>query len=331
MEIVSPYFSPGEYLERAYTHQKEIGGDYIPFYDILEKLFKDAIQSDEAATRVSLFIFSRDDPLSVYSGVISSIISAAQQLSEARDLEMLAKLALALSRLPSARNESSKTLHLNFNLNTYGIAPGQVIAVDDGKIWSELSGFATELGDSMRGIFSLLPNLIALSNLACTGPTAYINDGTPEHIAEQQWTNQNTFAAYIIYSSNDSPCNFDYLYQYAFRVLADSLEWDARTVEGMDSLHSLRAAMRWIAIAGGEVWNRTRRDGGWAVAGPLWCEEWEEDVDEGASNMHNEITSTRWLWWAARLDQLAESNMIDEESKAMARSSADIIRGFEEN
>jgi hypothetical protein len=89
--------------------------------------------------------------------------------------------------------------------------------------------------------------------------------------------------------------------------------------------------MRWIAIAGGEVWNRTRRDGGWAVAGPLWCEEWEEDVDEGASNMHNEITSTRWLWWAARLDQLAESNMIDEESKAMARSSADIIRGFEEN
>jgi hypothetical protein len=245
MEVVSPYFSHEEYLERAYAYQRETGGDYTPFYDILEKLFKSAIQPGEAATRVSAFVFSDEDFLSVYSGVISSIISAAQQLSEAHDLGTLTNLVLALSRLPNARNESSKTLHLNSNLNTYGIAPGQAIKVDDGKIWSELPGFATELGDCMRGISSLLSNLI-LSNLAYTGPTAYINDGTPEHIAEQQWTNQNTFVAYLIHGSRNSPCNFDYLFQYVFRVLADSLEWDARTVEGMDSLHSLRAAMRWI-------------------------------------------------------------------------------------
>jgi hypothetical protein len=169
-----------------------------------------------------------------------------------------------------------------------------------------------------------------LSNLTCTGSTAYINDGTPEHIAEQQWTNQNTLAAYLIHGGSDSPCNFDYLYQYAFRVLADSLEWDARTVEGMDSLYSLRAAMRWIQIAGDEVWGRTRTDGGWAVAGPLWLREWEGEDVEQESNAHNMVISARWLWWAGRLDELAESNMIDDESKAMARFSADIIRGFDE-
>jgi hypothetical protein len=330
MEIVSPYLSPEEYLERAYAHQKEIGGIYIPFYDILGELFKDLIQPDKAATHVSSFIFSNEDFLSVYSGVISSIISAAQELSEAHDLDKLANLVLALSQLPDIRNESSETLHLNFNLNTYEIAPGQVFKVDDEKIWSELPGFATDLGDCMRGTFSLLPNLKPLSNLACTGPTAYINDGTPEHIAEQHWTNQNTFAAYLIHGSSDSPCDFNYLYQYGFRVLADSLEWDARTVEGMDSLHSLRATMRWITIAGDEVWERTRTYGGWAVAGPLWLEVWEgEDVDEQENNAINSITLTRWLLWAGRLNGLAESNMIDEESKAMARSSAETIRGFE--
>jgi hypothetical protein len=311
MDTTNLCVSHAEYLERVYTYQRETGGHYIPFYDILEKLFEDAIELDEAATRVSSFIFSDSGPLSIYTGVISSIISAAYNLSEARDLEKLANLGLALSRLPEIRNESSETLCLHFDLKDYEITPGQVIKVENGKIWSDLPGFATDLCDCMRG------------------PTAYISDGTPEHIAEQQWTNQNTFAAYLIHGSNNSPCNFDYLYQYALRVLAESLEWDARTVEGMDSLHSLRAAMRWILIAGNEIWERTRTNGGWAVAGPLWLENVYEDDDGEASNMHDLITSARWSWWAARLDELAESNMIDEESKAMAKSSAHSIEGLE--
>jgi hypothetical protein len=180
MEIVSPYFSHGEYLERAYAHQEETGGQYIPFYHILEKLFKDLIQPDKAATHVSSFIFSNDDFLSVYSGVVTSIIAAAQQLSEARDLEKLATLVLALSQLPDIRNESSETLDLNFNLNTSEISPGQVIKVDDGKIWSELPGFATDLGDCMRGIFpsflTLYRDLILLPQvLQPTSMTAHPN------------------------------------------------------------------------------------------------------------------------------------------------------------
>jgi hypothetical protein len=180
MEIVSPYFSPEEYLERAYAHQKEIGGIYIPFYDILGKLFKDLILSDEAATRISSFVFSNDDFLSVYSGVITSIIAAAQQLSEANDLGKLANLVLTLSRLPDIRNESSKTLYLSFNLENYEVAPGQVFKVDDGKIWSELPGFATDLGDSMRGICSLFLTvcryLISLAQvLQPTSMTAHPN------------------------------------------------------------------------------------------------------------------------------------------------------------
>jgi hypothetical protein len=43
MEIVSPYFSHEEYLELAYVYQRDTGGDYISFYDILEELFKDTI------------------------------------------------------------------------------------------------------------------------------------------------------------------------------------------------------------------------------------------------------------------------------------------------
>jgi hypothetical protein len=87
MDTTNLCVSHAEYLERVYTYQRETGGHYIPFYDILEKLFEDAIELDEAATRVSSFIFSDSDPLSIYTGVISSIISAAYNLSEARDLE----------------------------------------------------------------------------------------------------------------------------------------------------------------------------------------------------------------------------------------------------
>lgn len=163
------------------------------------------------------------------------------------------------------------------------------------------------------------------------GPTAYVNDGTPEHIAEQQWTNQNTFAAYLVNGSGDSPCNFHFLYRFAFRVLADSLEWDARTAEGMDSLHSLRAAMRWIEIAGEEVWQRTKMNGS-AVEGPLWLAELHgRDIGLEGSNAHSLITLARWLWWADRLDDMAESNMIDEEAKVMARSSAHKMRRIQED
>lgn len=159
MELISPCCSYEEYLATAYTYQEESGGQYLPLLDILNELFKDAIQPDEAATRVSSFIFSNDDFVSVYSGVLFTIIGAAQELSETRDLEKLANLVLALSRLPDVRNESSGILHLHFNLKDFDIAPGQAIEFEEGKIWSELPGFAAEPGDSMRGIFPLHPNL----------------------------------------------------------------------------------------------------------------------------------------------------------------------------
>jgi hypothetical protein len=152
MNIISPHFSYEEYLKLAHAHQEETGGRYVPLYGILEELFKDDIQSDEAATRISFFIFSNDDSLSVYFGVLSTIVGAAHELPEARDLENLASLVLALSRLPDVRNESSETLHLGFNFNSHNIAPGQVIEFDDGKIWCDLPQFATDLGDCMRGI-----------------------------------------------------------------------------------------------------------------------------------------------------------------------------------
>jgi hypothetical protein len=97
MDTTNPCISHAEYLERVCTHQRDTGGLYIPFYDILEKLFEDAIGPDEAATRVCSFVLSNNDFLSVYSGVISSIIGAAYHLSEARDLEKLANLVVALS------------------------------------------------------------------------------------------------------------------------------------------------------------------------------------------------------------------------------------------
>ena len=87
--------------------------------------------------------------------------------------------------------------------------------------------------------------------------------------------------------------------------------------------------MRWIQIAGKHVWERTSTKESYAVAGSLWLREWEEeDFEEQESNVWSLITSARWLWWAARLDELAASNMIDEETKVMARSSADKIRVF---
>jgi hypothetical protein len=164
MDTTSSCVSHTEYLERAYTYQKDTKGLYLPFCNLLKKLFEDAIQSDEAATRVSSFIFFNDDSLSVYSGVISSIIGAACHLSEARDLEKVANLLLALSRLPDVRNESSHTLYLSFNLKDYEIPPGQVIKVEDGKIWSDLPGFATDLRDCMRGT-TFNPSLTPSSNL----------------------------------------------------------------------------------------------------------------------------------------------------------------------
>lgn len=99
----------------------------------------------------------------------------------------------------------------------------------------------------------------------------------------------------------------------------------------MDSLHSLRAALRWMKIAGQDLWRRTSGEGGWASAGPLWREVMDaEDVwSEVDKTKYTSITSTRWLWWATRLDELAEGNMIDDESKSLARASAEIIRSLE--
>jgi hypothetical protein len=154
MDTTNPCVTHAEYLEEVYTYERDAGGLYIPFYDIMEKLFDDTIGPDEAATRVSSFVLSNDYFLSVYSGVIASIIGAAYHISEARDLEKLANLVLALSRLPDIRNKSSETLHIHFNLKDHEIAPGQVIKVDDGKIWSDLPAFATGLSDCMRGTTS---------------------------------------------------------------------------------------------------------------------------------------------------------------------------------
>jgi len=163
MNIISTRCSYEEYLEAAHSHQKETGGHHIPFFDILKELFQDTIQPAEAATRVSSFIFSDDGVSSLYSEILSTIIGAAQELSKTGDLENLANLVLALSKLSDVRNESSETLHLYFELTVYDIAPGQALKVDDGKIWSDLPGFATDLGDCMRGISHLLSDLLALS------------------------------------------------------------------------------------------------------------------------------------------------------------------------
>ncbi|KAI4722810.1 hypothetical protein E4T48_01004 [Aureobasidium sp. EXF-10727] len=304
MEITTAKVSRQEYLALAYAHQQETTGYYVPFLDILKEVLEDSITSDEAASQVSAFVFSHDDFMSVYLGILSTIIGAAQALSEQRDLFRLAELILALSQLPDARNERSETIRLYLEPKSYNIAPGEVIKIDNARIWCDLPSFSTDLSDSMRG------------------PTAYINDGIPEHIAEQHWTNQNTFAAYLISHSHGSVYLFDYLYPFAFRCLTESLKWDPRTEQGMFSLCSLPAAMRWVCIAGHELWESER----WGVAGPLWrtyCKE--EGMDEDGRNA---INRDRWLWWASRLDDLGESNMIGEEAKATARNCADIIRGW---
>ena len=97
-------------------------------------------------------------------------------------------------------------------------------------------------------------------------------------------------------------------------------------------MHSLRGAMRWIEIAGDEVWERTMTNGSRAVAGPLWFEEWQmQGSDEEESNAHNSITPARWLWWAKRLHELAESSVIDEEAKVVARSAAHKMRMIQED
>jgi len=90
-------------------------------------------------------------------------MGAAHELSETRDLGNLANLVLALSKLPDVRNESSERLHLDLNLKTYEIAPGEAIEFEDGKVWSDLPGFATDLGDCMRGISHLLSDFLASS------------------------------------------------------------------------------------------------------------------------------------------------------------------------
>ncbi|KAG9587057.1 hypothetical protein KCU77_g6043, partial [Aureobasidium melanogenum] len=313
MEIIDPRFSYEEFIELAYARRKKRGEEDAPFIDILKEVFEGTIQSDEAASRVSSFVFSYDDFLSVYSGVLSTIVGAAHQLSEEDDLHKLADLVLALSRLGDVRNNSNKTLHLSFADKKYGIEPDQVLEIDNGKIWSDLPHFVTDFCEDMQG------------------PTAYLNFGRPEHIAEQEWTNANTFAAFLVHNSSNSPCSFDHLYTFGYRTLADSLEWDAHTVEGMDSLHSLRAALRWMKIAGQNLWYKSSWEGGWAVAGPLWREivDAEDGWSEQDGNRHTSVTLARWLWWAQRLDELAESKMIDDESKSLAKASAEAIRDFD--
>ncbi|THY34432.1 hypothetical protein D6D01_01926 [Aureobasidium pullulans] len=235
MEIVSSLCSWQEHLESVFARQKS-QGQSVPLYDISNDLFEGVIGTKETATKIASFVCASDDFRTAYLDVICFIISAANNLSEQHDLSELANLTLALSRLPDARNETRRTIQLSFDYKSSEIGPGEVVVVHEGKIWADLPQFAVNLGDSMYG------------------PTAYISDGLAEHWAEQKWTNLNTFAAYLISGSNETPCSFDYLYLYTFRTITDSLEYDPKTEKGIDSLHSLRSACRWITIAGEQIW-----------------------------------------------------------------------------
>ncbi|CAD0100505.1 unnamed protein product [Aureobasidium mustum] len=151
MEIIDPRFSYQDFLELAYARRKDRGEEEAPFIDILKDVFEDTTQPDEAANQLSSFVFSHDDFLSIYSEVLSTIVDAAHQLSEEDDLHKLANLVLELSRLEYVRNNSADTLHLSFKGKDYAIAPGQVIEVDHGKIWSDLPHFTTCFGQDMQG------------------------------------------------------------------------------------------------------------------------------------------------------------------------------------
>lgn len=155
MEIIDSQLSYKEFLEHAYARRKERGEEDATLIDILKEVFEDNIHPDEAANRVSSFVFSHDDFLSVYAGVLSTIVSAAHELSEEDDLHRLANLVLALSRLGDARNKSDGALCLSFESKTCEIEPNQVIEVDDGKIWSDLPHFMTNFCEDMQGILSL--------------------------------------------------------------------------------------------------------------------------------------------------------------------------------
>lgn len=133
METINSHFSYKEFLEHAYARRKE-GEEDAPFIDILKEVFEDNIHPDEAANRVSAFVFSYDDFLSVYSGIWSAIVGAAHEISQEDDLHRFANLVLALSRLGDIRNNSTEIIHLSFESKTYEIEPDQVIEVDDGRI-----------------------------------------------------------------------------------------------------------------------------------------------------------------------------------------------------
>lgn len=152
---LDPHFSYKDFLELAFARRKERGEQDTPFIDILKEVFEDDIHFDEAARRISSFVFSHNDFLSVYSGTISTIVGAAHQLSEEGDLCKLANLVLALSRLGDIRNNSNETLQLSFQGKHYEIEPNRIIEFDDGKIWSDLPHFMALFSEDMQGILSL--------------------------------------------------------------------------------------------------------------------------------------------------------------------------------
>ncbi|KAI5256262.1 hypothetical protein E4T42_01588 [Aureobasidium subglaciale] len=307
MGSTTSYCSWITHLDEAYAYQDKTGGRCVPLFDALRQLFDETVQPDEAAILITSFVMSNADFLAVYYEVISIIVSSALKLSDEQDLGKLARLVLALSRLPDVRNESTETLHLSFNHKTLIVGSGRVIEVNGGKLWADLPQFETELGDSMYGV------------------TGYINDGEAEHIAEQQWTSHNTFAAFLYQGNSASPCDFGFLSLYAFRTIVYSLEYDPTTVKGIDSLHNLRSACRWILIAGEELWTETMQSRCSASAGPMRvCEEGYED-DHG----RNSVTVRRWLAWARRLDDLAAGNIIEDELNELARAAAGRIKDLE--
>ncbi|KAI5270154.1 hypothetical protein E4T47_06410 [Aureobasidium subglaciale] len=223
------------------------------------------------------------------------------------NVDFLAVYYEVVSVIVSSALKLSKEQDLGKVARTSIVGPGQVIEVDGGKLWADLPQFRAELGDSMYGV------------------TGYINDGESEHVAEQQWTSQNTFAAYLFQGSSTSPCDLQFLSLYAFRTIADSLEHDPTTAEGVNSLHNLRSACRWIMIAGEKLWTETMQTRCFAFAGPMRV------VEEGYEDDHgrNSVTVKRWLAWAKRLHELADSNMVEDELKASAREAADWIKEFE--
>ncbi len=292
----------------------EPGSSQVALLHIFTETLDGNIAPAVAAKQIAEWVLSVPDTDfcynidTAYANMLGVLFSASRDLSSRAHLANLADLSIALASQPDAYN--TKDSPLVFDYGSVVVPPGEkmrVPCISGGALWSQLPDFAYLIGDALnRGPPNYFPPI----------PSDRSEDQRHVYrLAEQKYTNINTFAALIAVQHPPTNSPFASCLTCAYIVFA-FLEHGPGTPRGKWAHLAVRAAATWLIIAGEELVDPGPPK---TVAGYLTGSLWEA---EGGKNT---VDVKRLRFWKNRFLHFRESGQLVSSEAADAAREAEVV------